>query len=114
MYQAAIPDVVMKDMVGNVDLAIDGTEMESCGRLQGEPSDIDYDGEAEPPDNASKKKSKVLATGPDGRNVYTKDTDARGGYRTGNASHPGGTYVGRELHLGIAFPPSRRQTASAT
>ncbi len=111
MYDATVPEVVMKGMVGNVDLAIDGTEMESCGRLQGEPSDIDYDGEAEPPDDASKKKSKkakVLATGPDGRNVYTKDTDARGGYRTGNASHPGGTYVGRELHLGIAVPTIKK------
>ncbi len=106
---AAIPDEVMAPMVGNTDLALDGTEMESCGQLQGEPSDIDYDGEASPPDDAeqkktknAKRKAKVLSVGPDGRNVYTKDKDARGGYRTGNAKHPGGTYVGRELHLGIA------------
>ena len=112
VYLAAIPDVVMKDMVGNVDLAIDGTEMESCGQLQGEPCDIDYDGEADPPDDAATttktktktKKAKVLGVGPDGRNVYTKDTDARAGYRTANANHPGGKYVGRELHLGIAVP----------
>jgi hypothetical protein len=108
---AAIPDEVMAPMVGNTDLALDGTEMESCGQLQGEPSDIDYDGEASPPDDAeqkktknAKRKAKVLSVGPDGRNVYTKDKDARGGYRTGNANHPGGTYVGRELHLGIAVP----------
>ena len=85
--------------------------MESCGQLQGEPSDIDYDGEASPPDDAkqkktknAKRKAKLLSVGPDGRNVYTKDKDARGGYRTANAKHPGGTYVGRELHLGIAVP----------
>ncbi len=112
---AAIPDEVMAPMVGNTDLALDGTEMESCGRLCGEPSDIDYDGEASPPDDAEQKKTKnarrrakVLSVGPDGRNVYTKDKDARGGYRTGNANHPGGTYVGRELHLGIAVPTVKK------
>ena len=106
---AAIPDEVMAPMVGNTDLALDGTEMESCGRLCGEPSDIDYDGEASPPDDAeqnkaktTKTRAKVLSIRPDGRKVYTKDNDARGGYRTGNANHPGGTYVGRELHLAIA------------
>ena len=36
--------------------------------------------------------------------MCTKDKDARAGYQTGNANHPGGTYVGRELHLGIAVP----------
>ena len=106
---AGIPKEAMATMAGNSDLAIDGTEMESCGRLCGEPSEIDYDCEASPPDDAEQKKAKngrrkakVLSVGPDGRNVYTKDNDARGGYRTGNANHPGGTYVGRELHLGIA------------
>ncbi len=106
---AAVPDEVKATMAGNTDLALDGTEMESCGQLVGEPSDIDYDGDASPPDDAEKQKAKnakrrakVRSVGPDGRNVYTKDTDARGGYRTGNANHPGGTYVGRELHLGIA------------
>ena len=106
---AAIPEEVMTTMAGNTDLALDGTDMESCGQLCGEPSEIDYDGEANPPDDAekpkeknAKRKAKVLSVGPDGRKVYTKDKDARAGYRTGNANHPGGTYVGRELHLGIA------------
>lgn len=109
LFLAAIPDELMKEMVDNVDLAIDGTEMESCGQLQGETDEIDYDGEADPPGDAKKqesknkaKKAKVLAIGPDGRKVYTKDKDARGGYRTANANHPGGTYVGRELHLGVS------------
>jgi hypothetical protein len=42
--------------------------------------------------------------GSDGRNVYTKDPDARAGYRTGNANHPGGSYIGREAHFGVAVP----------
>ncbi|MGC8471116.1 MAG: hypothetical protein ACP5PM_02330 [Acidimicrobiales bacterium] len=40
--------------------------------------------------------------------MYTKDKDARGGYRTGKPKHPGGTYVGRELHLGIAVPTVKK------
>jgi hypothetical protein len=55
---AAIPDEVMATMAGKTDLAIDGIEMESCGRLCGEPSEIDYDGEASPPDDAEKPKEK--------------------------------------------------------
>ena len=92
---AAIPEEVMATMAGSTDLAIDGMEMESCGRLCGEPSDIDYDGEASPPDDAeqqrtknARRRAKVLSVGPDGRNVYTKDTDARGGYRTATRSTP--------------------------
>ena len=80
---STIPDEVMATMAGNTDVALDGTEMESCGQLQGEPSEIDYDREASPPDDAeqqkaknAKRRAKVLSIGPDGRNVYTKDTDA--------------------------------------
>lgn len=108
---AAIPDEVMVTMVGNTDLALDGTEMESCGQLTGDPTTIEYDGEAPPPDDAEQKKAKNAkkkAKAKSFRLALTdatctrKDADARGGYRTGNANHPGGTYVGRELHLGIA------------
>jgi hypothetical protein len=115
MLLAAIPEHLLETLVGNTALAIDGTEMESCGQFHGELVAEDADGEAagpeEPAPDASpsgqrrrKTKAKVLAIGDDGRNVYTKDADARAGWRTGNANHPPGYYVGREAHLGVAVP----------
>lgn len=49
-------------------------------------------------------KAKVLGRGPDGRAIYTADRDARAGHRSATNTRPAGTYVGRELHLGVAVP----------
>lgn len=116
--RAAIPDDVMALMVGNVALAVDGTEVESCGQFHGRPSSIELDGEVGRPDEfetattpARKRKRRVpvpsvqvLGIGDDGRRIYTTDHDARAGWRTGNANHDGGEYIGREAHLGVAVP----------
>ncbi len=119
--RSPFPDNLLEAMKNNVGLAIDGTDMESCGQLEyGDPSSIEYDGEDPESDESEtfqtdesgKKKSrtkkgrppKVLAIGEDGRRIYTKDSEARGGHRTGNSSRPAGRYTGRELHLGVAVP----------
>lgn len=39
--------------------------------------------------------------GPDGRNIYTKDPDARAGHRSATNGRPAGEYVGYELNLGV-------------
>jgi hypothetical protein len=116
MVLAVIPEHVLETMLGNTALAVDGTEMESCGQFHGELAARDADGEAGGPDETSADalpsgsrrkgamKAKVLDVGADGRNIYTSDVDARAGWRTGNANHPAGYYIGREAHLGVAVP----------
>lgn len=132
--RAAIPGENMSNMVGHVALAIDGTEVESCGQFHGKDSDIELDGEAdkeidvekEPLDDAVRTpiaprshkdrvpepKVKVFGVGDDGRRIYTKDRDARASHRTGNANHAGGKYIGRELHLGVAVPALEKTDGS--
>lgn len=95
-------------------LAVDGTDMESCGQFHSGDTEIAYDGEAEyPNDDATEtggsekapvktRRAKVLGIGPDGRKIYTRDTDARAGHRTATNTRPTKLYVGRELHLGVA------------
>lgn len=88
--------------------AIDGTDIQGWARLHGELAEDDLDGEVE--DDAQtggkrrpkkKRPVKVLGVGPDGRNIYTKDLDARAGHRSTTNSRPGGEYVGYELHIGV-------------
>ena len=112
--RAAIDPEVLRALYGNVALAIDGTEMESCGDLKGSLETIDLDGDGPPPEELDltsatngkrrrrPKKAPVLGIGDDGRKIYTKDCDARAGWRTGNANHDPGKYIGREAHLGVA------------
>jgi hypothetical protein len=114
MLLGTIPASLLDAMVGNTALAVDGTEMESCGQFHGELSATDADGEAAGPDDPEAiasvstrrrkipTKAKVLGIGADGRKIYTKDDDARAGWRTGNAKHAAGYYIGREVHLGVA------------
>lgn len=52
-------------------------------------------------------RAKVLAIGPDGRNSYTADRDARAGWRTATNEYSAGPYIGRELHIGVAVPDLR-------
>ena len=112
MLLSPIPADLLDAMEGNTALAVDGTEMESCGQFHGELAAVDADGEAAGPVDADanasgstgrrKTKAKVLGIGADGRKIYTKDNDARAGWRTGNAKHEAGYYIGREAHLGVA------------
>jgi hypothetical protein len=103
--------------------------MPTWARLHGEVTTIELDGDAhrEPEWDASDAqaqaeaardqaqtrarrrkrlfgRAKVLDIGPDGRKVYTKDFDARAGYRTATGKNSGSLYVGRELHIGVAVP----------
>lgn len=89
-------------------LAVDGTDVESWGAFQGSTT-VELDGEAAKTQSTSgtpaaalkKKKAKVLAVGPDGRNQYTPDPDARAGHRSANSQHAAGPYIGYELHLAV-------------
>ena len=102
------------DLIEGAALAVDGTDMESCGQFHSGDTEIAYDGEAEYlNDDATEtggsekapvktRRAKVLGIGPDGRKIYTRDTDARAGHRTATNTRPTKLYVGRELHLGVA------------
>ena len=101
------------ELVKGAALAVDGTDMESCGQFHSGETEIAHDGEAQYPndedetDNPKRKtvktrSAKVLGIGPDNRKIYTRDTDARAGHRTATNTRPTKLYVGRELHLGVA------------
>lgn len=99
------------ELIRSSTVAIDGTDLPTWARLHGDAETVDVDQEEEPDelreDEATpppqpgrrKRKARVLAIGPDGRNVYTKDGTARAGHRSATASRPSGPYVGRETHL---------------
>jgi hypothetical protein len=50
---ASIPDDQMASMVGNVAIAVDGTEMESCGAFHEDLSALELDGDADQSDDRS-------------------------------------------------------------
>ncbi len=89
-------------------VAVDGTDVETWGAFQGSTTVV-LDGEAAetqstagtPASVKATKRAKVVAVGPDGRNQYTPDPDARAGHRSANGQHPAGPYIGYELHLGV-------------
>jgi hypothetical protein len=105
LARAAIP----KDLLTSKSVAVDGTDVETWGALHGEVTTVELDGEAadtqlvEPPSKPRKplRKAKILGVGPDGRNQYTVDPDARAGHRSATNSRPAGPYVGYELHLAV-------------
>ncbi len=90
LARASIP----RDLLVSRTVAVDGTDLETWGRLQGTTVQVDLAGEAAesqlveqgPPRQLTKrgkvKTARVLAIGPDGRNQYTKDPDARAGHRS--------------------------------
>ena len=88
--------------------AIDGTMVDTPARLHG-GSRFDYDGDTDylPEDVAEDGggKARVLGIGEDGRNVYTYDVDARGGYRTSTTGGHGEEMVGYEQHLACQVRP---------
>ncbi len=98
-------------------VGMDGTAIESWGRLHSGVETLDLDGNYDENNRAAVvhqenvkalektgRSARVLGIGPDGRKIYTKDTGARAGYRTATASQPSGPYNGREGHLLIALP----------
>jgi len=110
LARAAIP----KDLLTSHSVAVDGTDLETWGRLHGSTLAVELDGEASdtqlidedaprPPMTKSGrvKKAKVLAVGPDGRKQYTKDPDARAGHRSAKGNSSSGPYIGYELHLAV-------------
>ncbi len=109
LARAAIP----KDVLTSHSVAVDGTDLETWGRLQGSTITVELDGEAadtQLTDDAPRpqltktgkvKTAKVFAIGPDGRKQYTKDPDARAGHRSAKGNRNSGPYVGYELHLAV-------------
>jgi hypothetical protein len=107
--EASCPD----DLPASSSLAIDGTDVPTWGRFQGDVDALIPDTEEGLDELAEeevarrtkpargKSRLKVLGIGPDGRNVYTRDTQARAGWRTATNSRSAGYYVGRELHLAV-------------
>ena len=107
LARAAIPAEMLT--IGSV--AVDGTDVETWGALHGEATTVALDGEgadtqlveegAVPKPKKPTRKAKILSVGPDGRNRYTVDPDARAGHRSATNTRPAGPYVGYELHLAV-------------
>jgi hypothetical protein len=107
LARAAIPP----DLLVSASVAVDGTDVETWGALHGEAVTVDLDGEAtvtqlidgapRPSAKRPTRRAKVLGIGPDGRNCYTVDADARAGHRSATNSRQAGPYVGYELHLAV-------------
>ncbi len=107
LARAAIP----RGMLTSRSVAVDGTDVETWGALQGASCTVEVDGEAAETqliDEAGSaqtktkvKTAKVLGTGPDGRKRYTADPDARAGHRSSAGNRKAGPYVGYELHLAV-------------
>lgn len=104
LIKASIPKRYKKSR----SVAVDGTDLETWGAFQGRTA-VTLDGEAAETQSTSgtpaatkkMRKAKVLAVGPDGRNQYTPDPDARAGHRSANGQHSAGPYIGYELHLAV-------------
>jgi hypothetical protein len=104
---AAVPD----EFRLSSSVAVDGTDVETWGAMHGEVSTVALDGEAVetqlreddavPKPKKPARKAKILGQGPDGRNIYTADNDARAGHRSATNSRPAGPYIGYELHLAV-------------
>jgi hypothetical protein len=108
--RGAIPPSMLKSSA----LAVDGTDVETWGALQGsiDTIDIDVDADGDEVDEVidveprgrkqkGKRSAKVLGIGSDGRNIYTADADARAGHRSATNSRLAGEYIGYELHLAV-------------
>jgi len=105
--RAAIPS----SMLTSSSWAVDGTDVETWGVLHGEVEVVDAEDDIEADEvnqtdsprqaRRPRPKAKVLGVGPDGRNIYTADSDARASHRSATNSRAAGKYVGYELHLGV-------------
>jgi len=90
--------------------AVDWTDIRTWGRFQGtvHEADLERHREEDGPVVAPaarpaerRKRAAILGTGPDGRPIYTKDPDARGGHHSATGSRDAGEFVGYDLHLGV-------------
>jgi hypothetical protein len=101
----------LQDMpVWSTSVAVDGTDIDTWGRLQGQLDEADLDGdvgdERDPYGPTAKRRrgsrrARILGIGPDGRNIYTNDPDARAGHRSATSSRDAGLHVGYECHIGV-------------
>jgi hypothetical protein len=109
LARAAIP----KGELVSRSVAVDGTDVETWGRLRGATVQVDLDGEAADTQlveetsavrvtkKGTVKTAKVFTIGPDGRKQYTADPDARAGHRSAKGNRNAGPFVGYELHLAV-------------
>jgi hypothetical protein len=88
--------------------AVDWTDVRTWARFQASVDDADLrarldedDEPGTPPPADKRRRAKVLGTGSDGRPIYTKDPDARGGHHSATGSRDAGEYVGYDLHLAV-------------
>jgi hypothetical protein len=107
--RAAIPP----ELLTSRSIAVDGTDVESWGALQGASRQVDLDGEAaetqiiddhqsvQPVKRRRVRTAKVFGLGEDGRKRYTKDPDARAEHRSATNQRLAGPYIGCELHLAV-------------
>lgn len=123
---AVIRASVADDLVKDAAIAIDGTDLPTWGAMHTGPDEVELDGEANAlseeevdtdydalPDQRrpakveskkpteNKRTAKVLGVGADGRKIYTCDTDARAGHRSATNQRNAGSYIGRDVHLGV-------------
>jgi hypothetical protein len=93
--------------VWSTSFAVDGTDIDTWGRLQGQLDETDLDGDPDDErDDSPKRKrrvrgsrrARILGVGADGRNIYTRDPDARAGHRSATSSRDAGLHVGYECH----------------
>ena len=114
LARAAVPESLLTSR----SIAVDGTDVESWGALQGASRLVelsmvrrwrDFQLIDEPTGASAGTKerdrrvhtAKVFGTGEDGRKRYTKDPDARAGHRSATNQRPAGPYIGYELHLAV-------------
>jgi hypothetical protein len=91
--------------------AVDWTDVRTWARFQGSVEEADLrarldDDEPGTPLAPSKpaekrRRARVLGRGADGRPIYTKDLDARGGHHSATGSRDAGEFVGYDLHLAV-------------
>lgn len=109
--RVGVSPVTAQDITSS-SVAIDGTAIETPARLLSGTDDVVNDGpaaEGQPvdeqgraPKGQDRPKARVIGYGiHDRRKIWTKDLEARGGYRTATNRRRGGTYVGYEAHFSV-------------
>jgi hypothetical protein len=101
LARAAIPP----ELLTSRSIAVDGTDIESWGALQGASRLVELDGDAAdtqliddqptPPMKMRRvRTARVFGLGEDGRKRYTKDPEARAGHRSATGQRLAGPYIG--------------------
>ncbi len=101
---------ISSDVLLSSAVAVDGTDVETWGKLRGASFTIELDGDAAAtqlvddeivPPKRKVKTARIFGIGPDGRKRYTLDPDARAGHRSATGQRLAGPYVGYELHIAV-------------